>query len=269
MITMKTKSDTSKKIRQNKLEKIKPVKSLLVALPKSGGRDASGQVSVRHIGGRQKRLYRQVDFKRDKFDIEARVAAIEYDPSRNTKVALLYYVDGEKRYILAPESLKVGEKLVSGARVEKKPGNSLPLKNIPIGVQIHNIELTPGRGGQLVRSAGGAVTLIAKEGRFAHLRMPSGELRKVPAESLATVGQISNLDWKNIPTGKAGRTRHRGIRTTVRGVAMSPRDHPHGGGEGRSGIGMSSPKSPTGKKPLGKKTRKIKPSDKLILERRK
>ena len=258
-----------KKTKIIKKVKLKSAKNLMEILPKSGARDAGGQISVRHIGGRHKRLYRQVDFKRDKFEVEARVAAIEYDPNRNTNVALLYYADGEKRYILAPTGLKVGEKIISGEKTEVKSGNAMPLKNIPVGIQVHNIELTPGKGGQLVRGAGGVATVAAKEGTFAHLRLPSGELRKVPIEGLATIGQLGNLNWKNIPVGKAGRTRHRGIRPTVRGVAMSPRDHPHGGGEGRSGIGMSSPKSPTGKKTLGKKPRRSKPSDKLILERRK
>jgi large subunit ribosomal protein L2 len=264
---------TTKKLEEKNNSKkktlIKPAKDLMAILPRSGGRDSSGQISVRHIGGRAKRLYRKVDFKRNKFGVEARVAAIEYDPNRNAQVALLHYVDGEKRYILSPEGLAVGDKLVSGERVEVKPGNCMPLKNIPIGIQVHNIELTPGSGGQIVRTAGAAATVAAKEANFVHLRLPSGELRKVPETSLATIGQIGNLDWKTKPIGKAGRTRHRGIRPTVRGVAMSPRDHPHGGGEGRSGVGMSSPLSPTGKKAKGAKTRKPKPSDRLILERRK
>jgi len=258
-----------KKIKSKKTRAVKPAKFLIGVLPKTGGRDASGHISVRHIGGRHKRRYREIDFKRDKFGIEAKVAAIEYDPNRSANVALLYYVDGEKRYILAPEGLRVGERIVSGEKVDMEPGNAMPLKNIPVGVQVHNVELTPGRGAQIVRSAGGAAVVSAKEGKFVHLRIPSGELRRVPAEALATIGQLSNPDWKNRFGGKAGRTRHKGIRPTVRGVAMSPRDHPHGGGEGRSGIGMSSPKSPTGKKTKGAKTRRPKPSDKLILERRK
>jgi len=257
------------KVNSKKKAAIKPAKSLAEILPKRGGRDSTGQISVRHIGGRHKRFYRKVDFKRDKFDVEAAVAAIEYDPNRNANVALLHYVDGEKRYILSPEGLKVGKRLISGERVEVKPGNSMPLKNIPIGVQVYNIELTPGKGAQIVRSAGASATVAAREAKFVHLRLPSGELRRVPDASLATIGQIGNLEWKNKPVGKAGRTRHRGIRPTVRGVAMSPRDHPHGGGEGRSGIGRSSPVSPTGKKSKGAKTRKPKFSDNLILERRK
>ncbi|OGY24177.1 MAG: 50S ribosomal protein L2 [Candidatus Woykebacteria bacterium RBG_13_40_15] len=247
----------------------KPVKSLREILVKTGGRDFSGQVSVRHIGGRQKRFYRIIDFKRDKFNIEGSVAAIEYDPNRNVKVALINYVDGEKRYIIAPEGLEIGDKIISAEKAEIKAGNALPLKNIPIGVQVNCIELVPGKGAILARTAGSYATVSAKEGSFAHLRLPSGELRKLVSENIATVGQLSNIDWKNRSLGKAGRTRHIGVRPTVRGVAMSPRDHPHGGGEGRSGIGMSSPKSPTGKKTLGKKTRKSKYSDKFILERRK
>ena len=248
---------------------VKKPKSLLEIIPKTGGRDSSGKISVRHIGGRHKRFYRKVDFKRNKFGIDAKVASIEYDPNRSSSIALLYYVDGEKRFILAPNGLEIGDKIISGEKVDIKPGNTMPLKNIPVGLQIHNIELTPGKGGQIIRSAGSYATLAAKEGKYAHIRLPSGELRKVPLDSLATIGQISNLDWRNRSFGKAGRKRHIGVRPTVRGLAMSPRDHPHGGGEGRSGIGMSSPKSPTGKKTLGKKTRKAKSSDKLIIERRK
>ena len=256
----------------SKLEKKtlpKRVKSLLGILPKTGGRSSSGKISVRHKGGRHKRFYRKVDFKRNKFDIEAKVAAIEYDPNRNTKIALLHYADGEKRYILAAEGLKIGEKVFSGEKVAIKSGNTLPIKNIPVGLQIHNIELIPGKGGQIVRGAGGYATITAKEGGYAHVRLPSGELRKISVNSLATIGQIGSVDHKNIKLGKAGRSRYLGIRPTVRGVAMSPRDHPHGGGEGRSGIGMSSPKSPTGKRTLGKKTRRVKRSNRFILERRK
>ena len=263
------KKSNVKKVSPKKLVVAKAAKSLMEILPRSSGRDARGQISVRHIGGRHKRFYREIDFKRDKFGIEAKVAAIEYDPNRTSKIAQLHYVDGEKRYILAPEGLEIGEKVISGEKVEIKPGNAMPLKNIPVGVQVHNIELTPGRGAQIARSAGGVAALSAREGKFVQVRMPSGELRRIPGNSLATIGQLSNLGWKDIVVGKAGRTRHRGIRPTVRGVAMSPRDHPHGGGEGRSGIGMSSPKSPTGKKTKGAKTRKPKHSDRLILERRK
>ena len=234
---MTSKSKT-KKNKTKKIKATKPVKSLLEIIPKTGGRDSGGRISVRHIGGRHKRFYRKVDFKRNKFGIEATVASIEYDPNRNAQVALLYYKDGEKRYILAPEDLKVGDKVVSGEKVEVKPGNSMPLKNIPLGVGIHNIELVPGKGGQIVRSAGGVATLSAKEGKYANVKMPSGELRKILTASLATIGQMGNVEMKNFVYGKAGRKRHFGIRPTVRGVAMSPRDHPHGGGEGRSGIGM-------------------------------
>jgi large subunit ribosomal protein L2 len=258
-----------KKVNIKKVKVVKPVRRLLETLHKTGGRDSRGQISVRHIGGRHKRLYRKIDFRRDKFGIEAKVASIEYDPNRNANIAQLHYIDGEKRYIISPEELKVSDVVVSGEKVEAKPGNSMPLKNTPVGFQVHNIELTPGKGAQIVRSAGAAAILAAKEGKYAHVRLPSGELRKVPLNSLATIGQIGNVELKNTIRGKAGRSRHLGIRPTVRGLAMSPRDHPHGGGEGRSGIGMSSPKSPTGKKTLGKKTRKAKPSNKLILERRK
>ena len=265
---MVTKKITSK-TKLKKPRAVKVVKSLLQALPKTGGRDSTGKISVRHIGGRHKRFYRRLDLKRNKFGIEARVATIGYDPNRNAKIALLHYIDGEKKYILAPEGLQMDDRIISGEKVEVKPGNSMPLKNIPLGIQVHNIELVPNKGGQLARSAGAAAILSAKEGKFAHLKMPSGEIRKIPLDAMATIGQMGNVNAKNIISGKAGRKRHLGIRPTVRGVAMSPRDHPHGGGEGRSGIGMSSPKSPTGKKTLGKKTRRPKPSDKLILERRK
>lgn len=261
------------KPKNNKTKKIKlakPVKSLLEIIPKTGGRSSDGKISVRHIGGRHKRFYRKVDFKRNKFGIEASVAQLEYDPNRNSQIALLHYSDGEKRYILAPNQLKKGDRVISDEKVEVKPGNAMPLKNIPLGVEIHNIELVPGKGGQIVRSAGGSAILSAKEGKYANVKMPSGELRKILLSSLATIGQIGNVEMKGMVYGKAGRKRHFGIRPTVRGLAMSPRDHPHGGGEGRSGIGMSSPKSPTGKKTLGKKTRKVnKPSSRFILERRK
>lgn len=245
-------------------------KSLRKILPKTGGRDFSGKISVRHIGGRHKRFYRLVDFKRDKFNVPGKVVEIEYDPNRSSFIAQVSYIDGEKRYILSPEGLKLGDSVVSGEKVEAKVGNAMPLKNTPVGTVVHNIELTPGKGGQFIRSAGTSATLMAVEGEFALLRLSSGEVRKVPANSMATVGVVSNPDWKNTFWGKAGRIRHFGIRPTVRGVAMSPRDHPHGGGEGRSGIGMSSPKSPWGKPTLGKKTRKkSKYSNRMIVERRK
>jgi large subunit ribosomal protein L2 len=209
-----------------------------------------------------------VDFKRDKYDIPARVAAIEYDPNRTARLALLNYADGEKRYILAPVGLMVGDEVVSGPNVDIKPGNSLPISNIPTGTMIHNIELQAGRGAQLVRSAGGAAQLLAKEGDYAHVRLPSGEVRLVRQKCFATIGQVGNLENNNIKLGKAGRKRHLGIRPTVRGSAMSPRDHPHGGGEGRSPIGMPSPKSPWGQKTLGKKTRHNKQTEKFIIRRR-
>jgi large subunit ribosomal protein L2 len=245
-----------------------PERSLLKVRKSSGGRNTYGRVTVRHRGGGHKRKIRVVDFKRDKLDIPAKVAAIEYDPNRTARLALLNYVDGEKRYILAPVGLKVGDKVVSGSNVDIYPGNSLPISNIPTGTMIHNIELKLGRGGQLVRSAGGAAQLLAKEGDYAHVRLPSGEVRLIQQNCFATIGQIGNVDHGNIKLGKAGRKRHRGIRPTVRGSAMSPRDHPHGGGEGRSPIGMPSPKSPWGKKTLGKKTRHNKQTDKYIIRRR-
>ncbi len=260
---------TNRSVKKTKKARAVPSKNLKEILVKTGGRDSQGKISTRHIGGRHKRFWRKVDFRRDKFGIEAKVASIDYDPNRSANIALLNYVDGEKRYILSPEGLEVGDKLISDKKAEVKPGNTMPLKSIPVGIQVHNIEMVPGKGGQLARSAGVFAILAAKEGKWAHLRFPSGELRKISTESLATVGQLSNLDWKNRTLKKAGQKRHIGVRPTVRGVAMSPRDHPHGGGEGRSGIGMSSPKSPWGKKTLGKKTRKAKPSDKMILERRK
>jgi len=255
---------------ENETTKKKPLKQLKTILPKTGGRDSSGRVSTRHIGGRHKRFFRQIDFKRDKADIVAKVVSLEYDPNRTCLIAQLNYVDGEKRYILAPEGLGVGDKVTSSLKADIKVGNSLPLRVIPVGTVVHNVELTPGRGGQLARSAGSSITLMAKDSPYAHLKLPSGEVRRVLWESRATIGTLSKVDWKNINFGKAGRKRWLGIRPTVRGVAMSPRDHPHGGGEGRSGIGMSSPKSPWGKKTLGKKTRrKNRYSNKFIVERRK
>ncbi|PJE69160.1 50S ribosomal protein L2 [Candidatus Shapirobacteria bacterium CG10_big_fil_rev_8_21_14_0_10_38_14] len=245
-------------------------KKLKKILPKHSGRDAAGRVSVRHQGGRQKRFLRKIDFKREKHDITARVAAIEYDPNRTTNIALVVYQDGEKRYILAPVGLEVGNVVVSGKKAELKVGNALPLKKIPVGMPIHNIELTPGKGGQLARGAGTSALIQAKEGKWANLKLPSKEIRKVPLTCMATVGQLSNVDWQSVNFGKAGRKRHMGIRPTVRGVSQHPDSHPHGGGEGKSGIGMPSPKSPWGKKTLGKKTRKrTKYSDKLIIKRRK
>lgn len=250
------------------ITKDKPEKSLLVPLKKRGGRNNQGRIAVRHRGGGAKRKLRVIDFKRDKFGVPGRVAAIEYDPNRSARIALIYYADGEKRYILAPLELNVGDTIKSGEDAEIKPGNTLLLKQIPSGTQIHNIELYPGRGGQLVRSAGASAQLMAKEGEYALVRLPSGEMRRIRSDCLATIGQIGNVDHKNINLGKAGRNRWLGWRPTVRGSAMSPRDHPHGGGEGRSPIGMPGPKTPWGKPALGYKTRRRKISDKLIVKRR-
>jgi large subunit ribosomal protein L2 len=245
-----------------------PEPSLIVPRRKRGGRNMHGRITVRHRGGGHRRYIRIVDFKRDKRGIPARVAAIEYDPNRTARLALLHYVDGEKRYIIAPLDLKVDDVVLAGPDAEIRPGNSLPISNIPIGTLIHNIELKEGRGGQLVRSAGTAAQLMAKEGDYAHVRLPSGEVRLVRQKCYATIGQVGNLDNSNIKLGKAGRKRHLGIRPTVRGSAMSPRDHPHGGGEGRSPIGMPGPKSPWGKPTLGKKTRRNKQTGKYIVRRR-
>jgi len=250
------------------ITKSTPERSLLVTRPRHGGRNAHGRVTVRHRGGGARRFIRIVDFKREKHGIPAKVAAVEYDPNRTARLALLFYVDGEKRYIIAPLELKVGDILVSGPTAEIRPGNALPISNIPVGTLIHNIEMKEGKGAQLVRSAGGAAQLLAKEGGFAQVRMPSGEVRLIHQVCYATIGQIGNLDHGNIKLGKAGRKRHMGIRPTVRGSAMSPRDHPHGGGEGRQPIGLSGPKSPWGKPTLGKKTRRNKKTDQYIVRRR-
>jgi len=252
----------------DEVTKSTPERSLLLPLRKSGGRNAYGRVTVRHRGGGNRQHIRIVDFKRDKHGIPARVAAIEYDPNRSARLALLYYVDGEKRYIIAPQDLRVGDTVLAGEGAEVRTGNSLPIANIPVGTMVHNIELKVGRGGQLVRSAGGAAQLLAKEGDFAQIRMPSGEVRLVRQECYATIGQVGNVEHSNIKLGKAGRKRHLGVRPTVRGTAMSPRDHPHGGGEGRQPIGMPGPKSPWGKPTLGYKTRKNKRTDKYIVRRR-
>lgn len=250
------------------ITKSTPERSLLKPLRKKGGRNMYGRVTVRHRGGGHRRHIRLVDFKRDKIGIPARVAAIEYDPNRTARLALLHYVDGEKRYIVSPLDLRVGDTVISGPEAEIRPGNSLPISNIPVGTMVHNIELKRGRGGQLVRSAGTAAQLLAKEGDYAQVRMPSGEVRLVRQACYATIGQVGNVDHSNVKLGKAGRKRHLGIRPTVRGSAMSPRDHPHGGGEGRQPIGMPSPKSPWGKPTLGKKTRHNKQTDKYIVRRR-
>jgi large subunit ribosomal protein L2 len=250
------------------ITKTEPERSLIVALRKSGGRDAQGKISVRHRGGGARRHLRLIDFKRNKLDIPAKVAAIEYDPNRSARIALLHYADGEKRYIIAPLELRVGDTVVSGKNVDVRPGNAMPIANIPVGTMIHNIELQPGKGGQLARSAGTGVQLLGKEGDFAQLRLPSGEVRLVRQTCMATIGVVGNLDHSNVKLGKAGRKRHLGIRPTVRGTAMSPRDHPHGGGEGRQPIGLPGPKSPWGKPTRGYKTRNNKKTDALIIKRR-
>lgn len=232
-----------------------PHKKLTETLQKHAGRNAAGRVTARGQGGRNKRLFRMIDFKRNKFSVPGKVSSIEYDPNRTAFIALVTYADGDKRYILAPAGLKVGDKVISDQKAPLKPGNTMPLVSMPIGTNVHNVELQPGAGGKMGRSAGTSITLMAKESGFAHLRVPSGEVRMVPEMSLATVGTLSNADWKNVKLGKAGRSRHMGIRPQVRGVAMDPDSHPHGGGEGRSGIGMKHPKTPWGKPALGFKTR--------------
>ena len=246
----------------------KPEKALVKPLKKRAGRNNQGKITVRHRGKGAKRRFRVIDFKRDKIGVPGRVAAIEYDPNRSARIALIYYVDGEKRYIIAPLGLNVDNMIMAGSNAEIKPGNTLPMKNIPSGTQIHNIELQRGKGGQVVRSAGVAAQLMVKEGEYVLIRMPSGELRRIRSECIATIGQVGNVDHQNIKWGKAGRRRWLGWRPTVRGSVMSPRDHPHGGGEGRSPIGMPGPKTPWGKPALGYKTRKPKASDRMIVKRR-
>ncbi|HKY84483.1 MAG TPA: 50S ribosomal protein L2 [Anaerolineales bacterium] len=250
------------------ITKSTPEPSLIRPRHRSGGRNVHGRVTVRHRGGGQPRFIRVIDFKRDKRGIPARVAAIEYDPNRSARLALLHYADGEKRYIVAPLGLGVGDAVVAGPEAEIRPGNSLPLANIPLGTLVHNLELKEGRGGQLVRSAGTAAQLLGKEGVFAAVRLPSGEVRRIRQTCYATIGEVGNEDHSNIKLGKAGRKRHLGIRPTVRGAAMSPRDHPHGGGEGRQPIGLPGPKSPWGKPTLGYRTRRNKRSDDSIIRRR-
>lgn len=252
----------------SELSKAAPERSLLTSLKKHAGRNSYGRITVRHHGGGNRRKYRIIDFKRDKMGT-ATVLTLEYDPNRSAHIALVQYEDGEKRYILAPVGLKVGDTVEAGANADIKAGNALPLTNIPTGTFVHNVELYPGRGGQLARAAGNAAQLMAKEGVYALLRLPSGELRNVPAGCMATVGQVGNTDHENVKIGKAGRTRHMGIRPTVRGSVMNPNDHPHGGGEGKSPIGRPGPCTPWGKPALGYKTRnKKKSSDKLIVKRR-
>ena len=250
------------------ITKGKPEKSLLSPLKKRAGRNMQGKITVRHRGGGAKRRLRIIDFKRDKFGVPGKVAAIEYDPNRSANIALIYYADGEKRYILAPSELSVGDIIKSGDDAEIKPGNALPLRLIPSGTLIHNIEMQRGKGGQLVRSAGAAAQLMIKEGEYALVRLPSSEVRRIRTYCLATIGQVGNIDHQGINLGKAGRRRWMGWRPSVRGSAMSPRDHPHGGGEGRSPIGMPGPKTPWGKPALGYRTRKPKASDKMIVKRR-
>ncbi len=246
-----------------------PEPSLTRGLRKSGGRNVRGKVTVRHRGGGHKRRYREIDFKRDKMDIPGRVDSIEYDPNRSARIALVVYADGDKRYIIAPMGLKVGDRVVSGTRVDIRPGNTLPLSSIPLGTMIHNIELYPGRGGQMVRSAGASAQLLAKDRPgYVTVRLPSGEERFVLEGCMATVGQVGNVEHGQISLGKAGRKRHMGIRPTVRGSAMNPKDHPHGGGEGRSPVGMAGPKTPWGKPALGARTRRNKKTDKYIFRRR-
>jgi large subunit ribosomal protein L2 len=245
-----------------------PEKTLVKPNRKRGGRNNNGRITVRHRGGGSKRRLRVIDFKRDKHSIPATVATIEYDPNRTARIALLHYADGEKRYIIAPVGVRVGDELVSGPDADIRPGNALPIANIPTGTMIHNIEIKEGKGGQMVRSAGGSAQLVAKEGDYAQIRLPSTEVRLIRQVCYATIGQIGNVEHGNIKLGKAGRKRNKGIRPTVRGSAMSPRDHPHGGGEGRSPIGMPSPKSPWGQKTLGYRTRRNKTTDKYIVRRR-
>ena len=251
------------------LSKVEPEKSLLAPVKSKSGRNSYGRITVRHRGGANRRKYRIIDFKRDKFDIPAQVMTLEYDPNRSAHIALLQYEDGEKRYIIAPNGLKVGDTVLSSTTADIKPGNALPLANIPVGTFIHNIELYPGKGAQLARAAGIMAQLMAKEGAYALIRLPSGELRNVPQECMATIGQVGNLEHENINIGKAGRKRHMGWRPTVRGSVMNPCDHPHGGGEGKSPIGRPGPVTPWGKPALGYKTRsKHNRSDKFIVKRR-
>lgn len=248
----------------------KPERTLTSGLRKRGGRNFRGKITIRHRGGGHKRRYRYIDFKRrDKFDIPANVVSIEYDPNRSARIALLAYADGEKRYIIAPLGLRAGDTVVSGERVDIRPGNALPLRNIPLGTLVHNVEIQAGRGAQMVRSAGTSAQILAKDHpKYVTLRLPSGEQRYVPQDCLATIGQVGNVEHGNVKLGKAGRKRHKGIRPTVRGSAMNPNDHPHGGGEGRAPIGMASPKTPWGQPAQGKRTRRNKSTDKFIFRRR-
>ena len=250
------------------ITKSTPEKSLTVTLKKNGGRNNQGHITVRHQGGGEKRKYRIIDFKRNKFDIEGRVASIEYDPNRSANIALINYLDGEKRYIIAPKDIHVGDKIVSGENVDIKIGNALPIMNIPVGTVIHNIELRPKKGGALARSAGSSAQILGREGKYVMIRLSSGEQRKILGTCMATIGEVGNADYELVHLGKAGRSRHLGIRPTVRGSVMNPNDHPHGGGEGRAPVGRKGPVTPWGKPALGYKTRKKKASDKLIVRRR-
>jgi large subunit ribosomal protein L2 len=252
----------------DEITRSEPERALLAPLRKRAGRNAGGRITVRHRGGGHKRSYRVIDFRRDKVGVPARVKSIEYDPNRSARIALLTYADGDKRYIIAPLGLKVGDAVMSGPDAEIRVGNSLPLSRMPLGTLVHNIELVPGRGGQLARAAGTSAQLLAKEGKYVTLRLPSGEMRMLQRNCAATVGQVGNVERGNIKLGKAGRKRWLGWRPSVRGSAMTPRDHPHGGGEGRAPIGMPSPKSPWGGKTLGKKTRRNKDTAKYIVRRR-
>ena len=254
----------------DEIAKSTPEKSLLVKKSKTGGRNNQGKITVRHIGGGVRRKYRVIDFKRTKDGIDGRVASIEYDPNRSANIALINYADGEKRYIIAPLNLKVGDKVESGANADIKVGNALPLENIPVGTMVHNVELNPGAGAKLARSAGSSVQILGREGKYVIVRLKSGETRKVLANCRATIGEVGNTDYELVSLGKAGRKRHMGIRPTVRGSVMNPNDHPHGGGEGRAPVGRAQPMTPWGKPALGLKTRKTKKaSEKLIMSRRK
>lgn len=244
-------------------------KRLRVILPKTGGRDRSGKVVVRHIGGRHKRFLRLIDFRRDKKDVIGKVIGFEYDPNRTVDIALVQYADGDKRYILKPEGLALQQEVVASTDGDIKPGNALPLGRVPVGTMVHNIELIPGRGGQIVRSAGSSAMVLSRDEGFTQVKLPSGEVRKIRSLCIATIGQLSNIEWKNMQIGKAGRSRNMGIRPSVRGVAMDPRSHPHGGGEARSGIGMSTPKTYYGRPAVGKTRKKGKYSDRYIVSRRK
>ena len=246
----------------------KPEKSLLRPKKNTAGRNRDGRITVRGRGGGSKRMYRVIDFKRNKVGVPGKVVSVEYDPNRSARIALVNYADGEKRYILAPVGLKLGDRIEAGPKADIKPGNTLPLRQIPAGTMVHNLEVTPGRGGQLVRSAGVAAQVLSREDKYVLIRLPSGEVRRVLVECQATVGQVGNTDHKNIKLGKAGKTRHRGRRPQVRGVAMTPRDHPHGGGEGRSPVGLPGPKTPWGKPALGFKTRRKKKSSSGLIQRR-